>query len=200
MKHTSENQCSSVALARSLKPCLVALALWAGAVGCETTQTPSASALSQASPPAQPAASPPVLVAQASPPSPAAATAAPPIPAASEDSQPKNPERLLLREVKEVTLALDSSTFAVYATGSVPRPGKIVSDRPITAMEAVVEAGIDYSRANLKKVRVIRLENGRSEYHILNLRQALVGKPAESFDLKPSDIIYVPERFTWFNI
>jgi polysaccharide export outer membrane protein len=101
-------------------------------------------------------------------------------------------------QVPEVIVELQSSAFAVYVTGSVLRPGKIMSDRPISAMEAVVEAGIDYSKANLKKVRVIRKENGRSEYHILNLREALLGKPAESFDLKPSDIIYVPERFTWF--
>jgi polysaccharide export outer membrane protein len=101
-------------------------------------------------------------------------------------------------QVKEVTVAVESSVFAVYVTGAVLRPGKIMSDRPISAMEAVVEAGIDYAKANLKKVRVIRQENGRSEYHILNLRQALLGSQAEPFDLRPSDIIYVPERFTWF--
>jgi polysaccharide export outer membrane protein len=101
-------------------------------------------------------------------------------------------------QVKEVSVAVDSSFFTVYVTGSVLRPGKIMSDRPISAMEAVVEAGIDYSKANLKKVRVIRQENGRSEYHIINLRESLLGKHAESFDLRPSDIIYVPERFTWF--
>jgi polysaccharide export outer membrane protein len=101
-------------------------------------------------------------------------------------------------QVKEVTVAMDSSTFAVYVTGSVLRPGKITSDRPISALEAVVEAGIDYTRANLNKVRIIRQENGRTVYHNLNLKQAIEGKPAESFDLKPSDIIFVPERFAWF--
>lgn len=101
-------------------------------------------------------------------------------------------------QVKEVSVAVETSTFAVYVTGSVLRPGKIMSDRPMSAMEAIVEAGIDHAKANLKKVRVIRQENGRTEYHILNLRQTLLGKPAESFDLKPSDIIYVPERFALF--
>jgi hypothetical protein len=49
-------------------------------------------------------------------------------------------------------------------------------------MEAVVEAGIDLAKSNLKKVRIIRQENGRTEF----------------FDLKPSDIIYVPERLSLF--
>jgi len=101
-------------------------------------------------------------------------------------------------QVKEVTVAVESSIFAVYVTGAVLRPGKIMSDRPISAMEAAMEAGIDYTKANLKKVRIIRQENGRAEYHILNLKEALRGKPAESFDLKPGDIIYVPERFSLF--
>jgi len=101
-------------------------------------------------------------------------------------------------QVKEVTVALESSTFSVYVTGAVLRPGKITSDRPLSAMEAVVEAGIDYSKANLKRVRIVRTEKGRSEYHILNLRDPLFGKAGVPFDLKPSDIIYVPERFTWF--
>ena len=102
-------------------------------------------------------------------------------------------------QVKEITVAVQSSSFAVFVTGAVLRPGKILSDRPLSAMEAVVEAGIDHKKANLKKVRVIRQENGRTEYHILNLKDALLGgKPTAPFDLKPSDVIYVPQRFTWF--
>jgi polysaccharide export outer membrane protein len=249
---------------------------------------PPSGLTAQASPPAQPATSPPTLVSEANPPAAVApssgggslpppeliAQASPParLPAilpptqvqpanpdagrtASSGPQPSKPDRLVLREgdtvrvtfpgapqlntvaqirrdgritlplidefkiagmapteaekellklygpqlqVKEVSVAVDSSFFTVYVTGSVLRPGKIMSDRPISAMEAVVEAGIDYSKANLKKVRVIRQENGRSEYHIINLRESLLGKHAESFDLRPSDIIYVPERFTWF--
>ncbi len=100
--------------------------------------------------------------------------------------------------VKEVTVAVESAVFAVYVTGAVLRPGKIMSDRPISAMEAVVEAGLDHAKANLKKVRIIRQENGRTVYYMLDLKQPFVGKPAGTFDLKPSDIIYVPERFSWF--
>jgi protein involved in polysaccharide export with SLBB domain len=40
---------------------------------------------------------------------------------------------------KEVTVALQSSAFPVFVTGSVIRPGKILSDHPITTLEAVAE-------------------------------------------------------------
>jgi len=99
---------------------------------------------------------------------------------------------------KEVTVALESSAFLVYVTGAVLRPGKLVSDRPLTALEAVIDAGIDYQKANLKAVTVIRRENGREEHHTLNLKKALQGPGGQPFYLKPSDIIWVRERFTWF--
>jgi polysaccharide export outer membrane protein len=98
---------------------------------------------------------------------------------------------------KEVTVLLESSTFLVYVTGAVARSGKLVSDRPLTALEAVIDAGVDYSRANLKSVTVIRRVNGREERHTLNLKKALMGGGAEPFYLRPQDIIFVRERFTW---
>lgn len=102
-------------------------------------------------------------------------------------------------QTKEVSVALESSAFPIYVSGAVLRPGKVVSDRPITALEAVMEAGgFDHSRANTKSVRVIRNEEGRPQYFSLNLKAVLDGKATESFKLKPSDIIYVPEKFSWF--
>jgi polysaccharide export outer membrane protein len=102
-------------------------------------------------------------------------------------------------QTKEVNVAVDSSAFVVYVTGAVLRPGRIVSDRPMTALEAIMEAGgFDYTKANMKKVVVIRHENGRTEHHLLNLKKVLHGEPDEPFGLKRSDIIFVPERFAWF--
>jgi hypothetical protein len=69
----------------------------------------------------------------------------------------------------------------------------------LTALEAIMEAsGFDYTKANLKAVRIIRHENGRTEHHTVNLKRVLEGEETEQFILKPSDIIYVPERFNWF--
>ena len=100
---------------------------------------------------------------------------------------------------KEVTVAVESSAFRIYVMGAVLRPGKILSDRPMTALEAIMEAGgFDYAKANLKAVTVTRRENGQTQHFKLNLKRVLKGEDADSFDLKPGDIVFVPERFTWF--
>jgi polysaccharide export outer membrane protein len=102
-------------------------------------------------------------------------------------------------QTKEVTVSLETSTFPVYVTGAVLRPGKIMPDRPMTALEAIMEAGgFDYNKANLKAVTVIRHGAAGTEHYKLNLKRELQGQQNEPFNLKPSDIIYVPERFNWF--
>jgi len=100
---------------------------------------------------------------------------------------------------KEVTVTVESSTFPVFVTGCVIHPGKISSDHPITVLEAIMEAGgFDYSKANLKAVRVLRHEKGVVENYSLNLKLVLDGRQNQPFYLRPSDIVYVPERFSWF--
>jgi polysaccharide export outer membrane protein len=100
---------------------------------------------------------------------------------------------------KEVTVEVQSSSFPVYVTGAVLRPGKITSDHPITALEAIMEAGgFDYTKANLKAVMIIRQEGNQTKKYNLNLKLEMEGNSSEPFYLKPSDIIYVPEKFSWF--
>ena len=100
---------------------------------------------------------------------------------------------------KEVIVEVQSSSFPVYITGAVLHPGKISSDHPITALEAIMEAGgPDYTKANLKNVEVIRQEGNQTRHYQLNLKQVMEGKSREPFYMKPSDIIYVPEKFSWF--
>ena len=102
--------------------------------------------------------------------------------------------------VKQVVVTLTSSAFPVFVTGAVLRPGKISADRPLSALEAVMEAGgFDYAKANLKAVTVLRQqEGGQVVNYKLNFKDTLRGPKSEPFYLKPSDIIYVPEKFTWF--
>ena len=100
---------------------------------------------------------------------------------------------------KEVTVVVEASSFSVFVTGAVLRPGKILSDHPITALEAIMEAGgFDYSKANLKAVRVIRKQSNQTKNTTLNLKTALDGQEAAPFLMEPQDIIYVPEKFVWF--
>lgn len=99
---------------------------------------------------------------------------------------------------KEVTVEVQSSTFPVYVSGSVLRPGKVVFDHPVTVLEAVMEAGgPDYTKANLKAVTVTRMEGGQFKTYTLNVKQMLEGKQAKPFYLKPTDIVKVPERL-WY--
>ena len=100
---------------------------------------------------------------------------------------------------KQVTVEVISSSFPVYVTGMVMHPGKILSDHPMTALEAVMEAGgFDYNTANSKDVVVIRREGKVMKNYKINLKAVLQGKQSEPFYLEPGDIIYVPERFNVF--
>ena len=100
---------------------------------------------------------------------------------------------------KEITVQVQSSAFPVYITGAVVKPGKIMSDHPITVLEAVMEAGgPNYDTANLKAVHVDRYENGKMRHFVVNLKAMLVGTDTIPFYLKPADIVYVPERLSPF--
>jgi polysaccharide biosynthesis/export protein len=100
---------------------------------------------------------------------------------------------------KQVTVEVENSTFPIYVTGAVLRPGKILSNHPMTALEAVMEVGgFDYTKADLKHVTVIRQEENGTKKYILDLKRVMDGETGEPFYLKPADIIYVPERFQWF--
>jgi polysaccharide biosynthesis/export protein len=98
-----------------------------------------------------------------------------------------------------VNVSVVSSSFVVFVTGSVIKPGKILPDHPITALEAVMEAGgFITDKADMKAVVVVRQENGTTHNYTLNLKEVLDGKSVEAFYLKPSDIVFVPEKFSWF--
>jgi len=100
---------------------------------------------------------------------------------------------------KEIKVTVVSSTFAVLVTGAVLRPGKITVERVLTALEAVMEAGgFDSGRANPKAVVVIRKDGGKTQNHTIDLKAVLDGKSNEPFYLRAHDIVYVPEKFSWF--
>jgi polysaccharide biosynthesis/export protein len=102
-------------------------------------------------------------------------------------------------QVKEVNVSVLSAALSIYVTGAVLRPGKVQSDRPLTALEAIMEAGgFDYTKANQKAVAVIRHEGSTTQRYKLNLKKELSGREVEPFTLKSFDIIYVPEKFAWF--
>ena len=99
-------------------------------------------------------------------------------------------------ENTEVVVALDTRTIPVYICGAVNRPGKVVIDRPVSALEAIMEAGgFSQSTADMSKVHLIRIENGRHTTRIINLKNALDSRLTVASYVKPYDVIYVPESF-----
>jgi polysaccharide export outer membrane protein len=121
------------------------------------------------------------------------------------DRTPAELEKELLKRYagelvsKEITVTVVSSSFAVFVSGAVLKPGKIIPDRAITALEAIMEAGgFDTTKANPKAVVIIRYEGGQTKSFTLNLKDALDGKPTVPFYLKSHDIVVVPEKFVIF--
>lgn len=98
---------------------------------------------------------------------------------------------------KEVVVTVAASSFTVFVSGAVIRPGKVVADRPLTALEAIMEAGgYDAAKANLKEIVIIR--DGHPLPRKLDLKRVLDGKDEAPFPLRPYDIVQVPDRFVVF--
>jgi polysaccharide export outer membrane protein len=90
-----------------------------------------------------------------------------------------------------VVVSLESAAAGVYVSGEVLRSGKIPLDRPMTVLEAVMEAGGFTKFANPKQVIVVRNEKGRNQRYVLNLNDALSGAESTPFYVRPFDVIYV---------
>lgn len=98
-------------------------------------------------------------------------------------------------KTSDLTITLSSSAACVYVSGAVLRPGRIPLDRPMTALEAIMEAGgFNLEKANLSKVSVHRMVNGRQKRFRLNLKSALDKGDTNPFQLQPFDMIFVPEK------
>ncbi len=95
-----------------------------------------------------------------------------------------------LREQK-VLVGLEAVPKAVYVSGAVANPGRIPLDRPMTVLEAIMEAGGFTEFASPARVRLIRQENWRHETRTLDLRPALNEATSEAVYLRPYDVVMV---------
>jgi|ERR1051326_1451780 polysaccharide export outer membrane protein len=97
--------------------------------------------------------------------------------------------------LKQVTVTLQSTAYPVYVSGLVVRPGKVLCDRPMTALEVIMEAGgFDHTRANMKHVTVVRKQDGQLKHFKLNLKAVLEGQSMQQFYVRARDIVHVPEK------
>jgi len=92
-----------------------------------------------------------------------------------------------------VVVSLVNAAAGVYVSGQVLRPGKVPLDRPMTALEAVMEAGGFTPLANPKQVIVVRNKGGRNERYVLNLNNAFTGSDSSTFYMRPYDVIFVKQ-------
>ena len=105
--------------------------------------------------------------------------------------------RLYRSQVKDdvITVKVISSASSVYVSGAVFHPGKVPMERPMTALEALMEAGgFDPARARLSQVVVLRLEGGKQYRYRVDLASVLDGANDSPFYLKPFDIVHVPVK------
>lgn len=102
-------------------------------------------------------------------------------------------------ESKQIRVEVLASNFPIFVTGAVLKPGKVTSNHPMTALEAIMEAGgFDYTKANLKSVSVLRREDSHLHSYKLDMKKVMAGQDQDPFYMKPGDIIYVKEKFAWF--
>lgn len=95
----------------------------------------------------------------------------------------------------EVNVSLITSAAVVYISGAVVAPNKVPMDRPLTLLDAIMEAGgPDSRRANLDSVSVVRNFNGVQQTFVLDMRKAFSGGESVPFYLRPFDSIVVPAR------
>jgi polysaccharide export outer membrane protein len=92
-----------------------------------------------------------------------------------------------------VVVGLHNAAACVYVSGEVNNPGKVPLDRPMTALEAVMEVGGFTQTANPRQVIVVRNEHGRTQRYILNMKNTINGVDNTPFYLRPYDVIYVKQ-------
>ncbi len=101
---------------------------------------------------------------------------------------------------QDISVIVVSSSFQVYVMGAVLKPGKVLSDHMLTVLDAIMEAGgFDPDRAQLKAIKVVRTEHGRTQTFKVNIKGVQSpGAPVEIFNLHPSDIVIVPQKLVIF--
>lgn len=92
-----------------------------------------------------------------------------------------------------VVVSMKNAAAGVYVSGEVLNPSKVVLDRPLTALEAVMEAGGFTKFANPKQVIVMRNSGGKTHRYVLNMKNTLKGIEGSPFYVRAYDVIYVSQ-------
>jgi protein involved in polysaccharide export with SLBB domain len=95
----------------------------------------------------------------------------------------------------DLIVALETNEKSgVYVTGAVINPGYVPLQGSISVWDAIsLAGGFDPDVAQKEKVKVIRLNNEKTEYYQLNFEKFFSGSDNEIMFIEPYDMIYVPE-------
>jgi polysaccharide export outer membrane protein len=101
-------------------------------------------------------------------------------------------------QIKDVSVTLRTHS-PVFVMGAVMTPGRFDLSYPLTALQAIAQAGgFDPRQAEVRSVVVVRHQGAERFCFRLDFGDTLKGKKegdSEPFYLKPLDIVYVPRTF-----
>jgi polysaccharide export outer membrane protein len=94
----------------------------------------------------------------------------------------------------QVTVTVtDINSRRIYVTGEVGRAGALPLLPNMTVLQAVSSCGGFTQFAKIKKIYVLRLEDGKQVKHPFNYKEVVNGKnPEDNITLQPGDTIVVP--------
>jgi polysaccharide export outer membrane protein len=99
-----------------------------------------------------------------------------------------------LEDVRPTVLVRVYGAAQIFVGGEVVRPGVIAYRAPLTALQAIVEAGGDKATAEMRSVMVMRKVGAESPSVIrMNLREDLDKNATNDMLLQPNDILIVPK-------
>ncbi|HAV65452.1 MAG TPA: hypothetical protein DCY13_24145 [Verrucomicrobiales bacterium] len=94
----------------------------------------------------------------------------------------------------EVNVRTVQSAAVVYVSGAVAAPNKVLMNRPMTLLDAVMEAGGPTPLAKMDRVSVVRNFMGEQRTYNVDLSSAFSGQDVMPFYLRPFDSVVVPAR------
>jgi len=94
----------------------------------------------------------------------------------------------------EVTVVISSiQSYVVYVTGSVAKPGPVMSTTPLTVLQALAMAGWTTQFAKLNQIVYLRGSGENTRKFNFNFDEALSGKNNQQNELlKSGDYVFVP--------
>jgi polysaccharide export outer membrane protein len=96
-------------------------------------------------------------------------------------------------EVSVVVKQINSRRVSI--TGQVAKPGQYALLSRTTVVELIAMAGGAAEFANIKKIRIARIKNGKTESILFNFKDFQDGKPKaleQNIELMPGDMVTVP--------